>query len=58
MPTTNTKTEALLIAMLLFTTACAHANVEPTDGPRTKIRFVSLKTSGDDVFVHSLTMEK
>jgi hypothetical protein len=54
MPTTNIKMLSLLL-LLSLTTACAHPYIEPTDGPRAKIRFVSLKTSGPgDVLVHAL----
>ena len=57
-PTNNTKILSFLLLTLALATACAHPYIEPTDGPRAKIRFVSLKSSGpDDVFVHSLTDE-
>lgn len=56
--TNSTKLLALFLLILTFTTACAHPYVEPTEGPRAKMRFVSLKSSGPgDVFVHSLTDE-
>ncbi len=58
MPAIHTKTLSLLLLILSLTTACAHPYIEPTDGPRATLRFVSLKTSGPgDVFVHALTDE-
>ncbi len=58
MPTTHIKTLSLLLLTLTLTAACAHPYVEPTDGPRAKLRLVSLKTAGPgDVFVHALTDE-
>jgi hypothetical protein len=45
--------------VLALTTACVHHYVEPTTGPRAKLRFVSLKTTGPgDVFVHAITDER
>ena len=58
MTTNRTTLLSLLLLTLVLATACAHPYVEPTDGSRAKLRFVSLKSSGPgDVFVHSLTDE-
>jgi hypothetical protein len=55
-----TRTKILTSLLLLsLIAACARPYVEPADGPRAQMRFVSLKTTGPgDVFVHTLTQDK
>ncbi len=58
MTTNRIKLLSPLLLTLGLATACAHPYIEPTAGPRAKLRFVSLKSSGPgDIFVHSLTDE-